>query len=225
MSLYIKISDYFNIKKITEGFFIALLSAGAIYLDWLGLVSYTVNTALGVATLYLLLLTDKRTWVWSGFFIGILWFWWIGISFKNYDMAWAIPIPIFVLGLIYMVIFFVTISMAEFIGRFMPFEQGHRHGSAPIWFDLGTKAVILLLLSYIHPFGFDWFKPELMFTNSYLGIEKWQFALVLISLTLTIYKKNSFTFLSFFLPTLMRVTFKSNQTSILFFSYTTPTPT
>ena len=189
LSLYIKISDYFTIKKITTGFLIALLSAGAIYLDWLGLVSYIINTALGLATLYLLLLSDKKTWVWTGFFIGILWFWWIGISFKNYDMAWAIPIPIFVLGLIYMVIFYFTITVAGIVGRVLNVKHGQPQGAVPTGFDLGTKVVILLVLSYIHPFGFDWFKPELMFTNSYLGIEKWQFALVLIALALTIYKK------------------------------------
>lgn len=189
MSLNIKISDYFTIKKITEGFFIALLSAGAMYLDWLGLVSYIINTALGLTMLYLLLLADKKTWVWTGFFIGILWFWWIGISFKNYEMAWAIPIPILVLGLIYMAIFYFTITVVGVMWRVLNVEYGQPRGAVPTGFDLGAKVLILLILSYIHPFGFDWFKPELMFTNSYLGIEKWQFALVLISLALTIYKK------------------------------------
>ena len=189
MSLYIKISEHFNIKKITEGFLIALLSAGAIYLDWFGLVNNLINTILGLATLYLLLLADKKTWIWTGFFIGVLWFWWIGISFKNYDMAWAIPIPIFILGLIYMAIFYVTITLVNFIERVLAIEHGQPQGVIPTWFDLMGKSIILLLLSYIHPFGFDWFKPELMFTNSYLGVEKWQFALVLLGLALTIYKK------------------------------------
>jgi len=189
LSLYIKISDYFTINKITTGFFIALLSAGAIYLDWLGLNSYIINTALGLAMLYLLLLADKKTWVWTGFFIGILWFWWIGISFKNYEMAWAIPIPIFILGLIYMFIFYITITIAGIVGRVLNVKYELPQGAVPTGFDLGAKVLILMILSYIHPFGFDWFKPELMFTNSYLGIEKWQFALVLLALALSIYKK------------------------------------
>ena len=199
MSLYIKISEHFNIKKITEGFLIALLSAGAIYLDWLGFNNYFINTILGLATLYFLLLVDKKTWTWTGFFIGILWFWWIGISFKNYDMAWATPIPIFILGLIYMSIFFFTISIAEFVGRFLPMEQRQRDYSSHKGFELGAKVLILLLLSYIHPFGFDWFKPELIFTNSYLGVEKWQFALILLSIAVTIYKKQLLYLLIIFL--------------------------
>ena len=192
MSLYIKISEHFNIKKITEGFLIALLSAGAIYLDWFGLVNNLINTILGLLTLYLLLLADKKTWIWTGFFIGVLWFWWIGISFKNYDMAWAIPIPILILGLIYMIIFYVAITFVNFIGSILSVEHGQPQGAVPTWFDLFGKVIILLLLSYVHPFGFDWFKPELMFTNSYLGVEKWQFALVLVGLAMTIYKKQLF---------------------------------
>ncbi len=43
----------------------------------------------------------------------------------------------------------------------------------------------LLVLSYIHPFGFDWFKPELMFQESYLGTQKWQFAVILLGVALT----------------------------------------
>jgi apolipoprotein N-acyltransferase len=46
------------------------------------------------------------------------------------------------------------------------------------------KATGLLVLSYLHPFGFDWFKPELMFTESYLGIGKWQFAIILAAVVL-----------------------------------------
>lgn len=55
--------------------------------------------------------------------------------------------------------------------------------------DLILKAFTLLTFSFIHPFGFDWYKPELLFTNTYIGIEKWQFALVLFSMVLAIYKK------------------------------------
>jgi apolipoprotein N-acyltransferase len=57
------------------------------------------------------------------------------------------------------------------------------------YLPLVLKALSLLVLSYVHPFGFDWYKPELLFTNSYIGIEKWQFALVLLAIVLTLYKK------------------------------------
>ena len=47
--------------------------------------------------------------------------------------------------------------------------------------------VILLSLSLIHPFGFNWFKPELLLTESYLGVQKWQFGLLLLTLIVYLY--------------------------------------
>ena len=158
--------------------FIALLSAGSLYLDWFGFVNYFVNTILGILTFYYLLQADKKVWFWFGFFMATLWFWWLSVSFKNYGFAWAIPIGVFISSLTYGIIFSIMAKLAEFLA--------HYHKLLNLLF----KAFALLVLSYIHPFGFDWYKPELVFTNSYVGIEKWQFALLLFSLLLSIYKKN-----------------------------------
>ncbi len=156
---------------------IALLSAGAIYLDWLGFVNYFVNTILGILTIYWLLQADKKVWFWSGFWIGVLWFWWISVSFKNYGFPWAIPIGVLLTAISYGFIFLFMAKISEFIERKTPINQ------------LFVKAFLLLIVSYLHPFAFDWFKPEIIFTNSYLGVQKWQFALVLLSISLTLYKK------------------------------------
>ena len=179
--MYIKISDYFTIKLITKGFFIALLSAGAMYLDWLGVVNYFVNTLLGVLTFYFLLKSCTKAWFWSGFFIATLWFWWVSISFANYGFAWAIPFGVVISSFVFGIIFLFMAKLSKFIAKFFPNQERIM--------ILSLNAISLLLLSYIHPFGFDWFKPELVFTNTYIGIEKWQFALVLFSLVLTLYKK------------------------------------
>lgn len=64
------------------------------------------------------------------------------------------------------------------------------HKITSIHIQLLLKSITLLLISYIHPFGFDWLKIELIFTNSYLGVFNWQFMLILITLSLfIIYKK------------------------------------
>jgi apolipoprotein N-acyltransferase len=52
------------------------------------------------------------------------------------------------------------------------------------------KALFLLGFSYFHPFSFDWLKPELIFIESYIGITKWQFFIVLLAISLAIWKKN-----------------------------------
>ncbi len=201
MSLYNKkFKAYFTTNNITRGFFIALLSAGAIYLDWFGFVSPIINTILGLLTLYLLLQADRKVWFWSGFFIGTLWFWWLSISFVNYGFAWAIPVGLLITSTTYGVIFLLFAYSAENAHKLarlkpsvpnMPSTSSESNSLDPNQklLTLIVKAIALLLLSYIHPFGFDWFKPELVFTNSYIGIQKWQFALVLISIILTLYKK------------------------------------
>ena len=176
MSLYNKkFKAYFTTNNITRGFLVALLSSVAMYLDWFGVVNSFVNTILGVLTFYILLDSNRKVWFWSGFFIGILWFWWLSISFVNYGFAWAIPIGLLITAAIYGVIFLLFAYIAERLPNTLS--------------TLIAKAIALLILSYIHPFGFDWFKPELVFTNSYIGIQKWQFALVLASIVLAIYKK------------------------------------
>ena len=182
MSLYIKISDYFTIKKITRGFFIALLSAGFLYLDWFGLVNYFVNTILALLSVFFLLQADKKVWFWFGFFMASLWFWWISMSFANYGFAWAIPIGVLITSLVFGFIFLFFAKVSEFISE----KLSTIHASL---FSMIIKAIALLLLSYIHPLGFDWYKPELIFTNSYIGIEKWQFAIVLSSIILTLHKR------------------------------------
>ncbi|NEW60197.1 apolipoprotein N-acyltransferase [Sulfurovum sp. bin170] len=180
----IKIIEYFTIKIITTGFVIAILSSGAMYLDWLGFVNHFVNTILGILMLYWLLQSDKKVWFWGGFWIGGLWFWWMSVSFFNYGFAWAIPLGVLFPSLVYGFVFWIIAKIAEIIGQKI---EGQTHGSAPT--VLVIKALALLALSYLHPLGFDWFKPELIFTNSYLGIEKWQFAIVLFAISMTIYKQ------------------------------------
>jgi apolipoprotein N-acyltransferase len=172
-----KISRYFTINNITVGFLIALLSSASIYLDWMGINYKIINTILALLAIYMWLISDKFVWVWSGFFIGILWFWWMGISFIHYQIPWAIPFVVIIVGFIYASLFYLLILVVYLLEKHLKIH------------NLIGKWLILLSLSYIHPLGFDWFKPELMLTNSYIGVEKWQFALILIAFSLFIYNK------------------------------------
>ena len=181
-----KNKHYFSTLDITKGFFIALLSSTFIYLEYLELSHPILATLFGIATLYLLLQENSKTWFTSGFFIGFFWFWWIFVSFEHYKMLWAIPIGLLVISLSYGIVFWLLAWISEKITSLFTL-----HSSL---FTLTLKAFGLLALSYIHPFGFDWFKPELMFVNSYLGIEKWQFFIILMAIILSIWK-NRFLYL------------------------------
>jgi apolipoprotein N-acyltransferase len=165
---------------------IAVLGSVFIYSAHFGLTAPAANTVLGILSLYLLMKSGTRVWFWSGFFIGLFWFWWIGLSFIHYHMIWAIPLAELGIALIYGGIFWLIAKTAFGTARLVQRNRNVAPQHKPSLSTLSIKALGLLILSYIHPFGFDWFKPELLFVESYLGIEKWQFALILASLCLTI---------------------------------------
>jgi len=176
-----KIRQYFSTLEIIRGFLVALLGSAFIYIEYLNHTTTLISTFLGVISLYILILSNKKTWLFSGFFIGIFWFWWVAVSFKYYNMIWAVPIVILLMGLLYAAIFWLIAYISE--------KASTLHRANIIPSTLILKAFALLILSYIHPFGFDWFKPELMFVNSYIGVEKWQFATLLTAIVLSGWKK------------------------------------
>ena len=175
-----KISKHITTFQLTRGFFAALLASAFLYLAWIGWSHPLPNTIAAILALYLLLSGDQKSWIVSGFFIGIFWFWWIMMSFRLYGFPWAIPIGIFFMGLLYAFLFWVAAVLSSVAEK--------RFHLPPIW----IKVLFLLVVSTIHPFGFDWFKPELMFVESYLGVEKWRFALILFAILLTISKQRLF---------------------------------
>ncbi len=138
-------------------------------------------SVLGLLSLYMLLASNTKIWFIFGAFTGLFWFWWISLSLKHYEMLWAIPIALLIIMLSYGVLF----GFISWISH-----------KLPTFFKLQTTLLPLLLqslgllaLSYVHPFGFDWFKPELIFVESYFGIQKVQFALILLALSLALWRK------------------------------------
>ena len=186
-------------RNVCIGFVIALLNSAFIYLNYWDLSHPLLTTLFGLTSLYLLLQEEQKTWFFAGFFIGLFWFWWIIMSFKHYEMLWAIPIGLILISLSYGILFWLIAFLAENLQHIIRRVRNHAPkqntnqmvNRCVITHPTGLtlKALGLLVLSYIHPFGFDWFKPELMFVESYLGIEKWQFAMVLIAIILAIWKK------------------------------------
>jgi apolipoprotein N-acyltransferase len=173
-----KIRHYFTTLEITRGLGIALLGSAFIYLNHWGFSHPLTHTIFALSSLFLLLQSHKVVWFWYGIFIGIFWFWWIALSLQHYGYAWGFPVGLFLISLGYGIIFWCIAWVAVKIEKF---------SSIP---SLFIKALALLGFSYFHPFGFDWLKPELMFLESYVGIEKWQFGLVLLAISLSIWKQN-----------------------------------
>jgi len=179
-----KIRRYFTTLEITRGLMVALLSSAFIYLnDWD--FSYPLlNTFIGLLSLYLLLESNAKTWFLTGAFIGFFWFWWIALSLIHYEMLWAVPLELIIIMLSYGFIFGSVAWISEKSFNLLPAPYS--------LLPLTLKSIGLLVLSYVHPFGFDWLKPELIFVESYLGIEKWQFSIILFAMTLSLWKKQFF---------------------------------
>jgi apolipoprotein N-acyltransferase len=95
------------------------------------------------------------------------------LSFRFYDIAWAIPIGTLLVLIMYGFIFWFF----SFISYFLASKT-----KLPVSI---FQAVFILLFSLVHPLNFDWFKPELIFAESYLGINKYQFAIVLAVIIIT----------------------------------------
>ena len=169
----------------------ALLGSVFIYLSHWGLTYPMLHTIVALASLFFLLDSDRLTWFWYRLFIGFFWFWWISLSLQHYGYAWGFPVGLVLVSLVYGVLFVLIAWMSDSITSLLSaylLSRGQTHGSAPT--SLLFKALGLLLLSYMHPFGFDWYKPELMFVHSYIGIEKWQFLLILLAMMLTLWRQN-----------------------------------
>ncbi len=93
---------------------------------------------------------DKRSIFFTGFFIGILWFYWISYSFIYYDLKFLIPIIVIVISLIYGLLFYLSAYFSNIL----------------------LRVLLLITLSFIEPFGFNWLKLDLPFINTYFNTYK-----------------------------------------------------
>ena len=188
-----KISKHFTTSALTAGLFIALMGSLWLYAAWAEWDLRIFTTFIGLLFLTLLLGAKRPIWFWAGFFIGLFWFWWIGVSFYDYHLAWLIPVAILGVALVYGIIFWGIAYLAEKIPHLITsFAQQNKpklltpHSSL---LTLMLRSLMLLSVSYLHPLGFDWFKPELIFVHSYFGVEKWQFALILAAIVIALWRK------------------------------------
>jgi len=152
-------------KTLSQGFGIALLFSFFIYAEHYNLSFKLLNTLTALTAFYFLLSAPRAQLFATGGFIGLLWFYWIGYSFEYYNVGWMAPFITLFFILLYS-LFFGLVSLSK----------------QPL-----IRAVILFLLSYIEPMDWNWLQMELPFIDSYLGVEKWQYALILLSLALIHY--------------------------------------
>ena len=160
---------HFSTFFIIKGFFIALSLSIFIYLDYFSLHVKILDTFFALLGFYGLLACNKKTLLWIGFFIGVFWFYWIGFGFQYYDLTYLIPLVVIGFGMIYGFFFWVISIFA---------------------ITLEARTLLVFLLVFFKPFGFNWFKPELILLNSYFPTDIYLFGLFLVLINLLIRAKN-----------------------------------
>lgn len=154
--------------------FTASMFSAFIYFEHFNFTCKLCDSLFAIIALASLLYSSKRVVLFSGFFIGLFWFYWIGYSFKYYGIGtWIEPIITLGFGLIYM-LFFGTLSLTK---------------------KVYIRAILLFALSYFEPFTFNWMKIELLFVDSYFGTSKLDLALILTALTLPGFFKSSYRYI------------------------------
>lgn len=162
----------FILGLITAFFFSAF-----IYLEEFGFTIKIINTIFGIFALTLFLYIPKRAVLVAGFSIGLLWFYWIGYSFKYQGVGYMTPLITFAFAIIYM-LFFGILALTK---------------------KVYIRAILLFALSFFEPFDWNWLQIELIFTDSYIGIHKYQLASVLLALSLVFYIKRPYKYASLIL--------------------------
>ncbi|MCW8895914.1 MAG: apolipoprotein N-acyltransferase [Sulfurimonas sp.] len=170
-----------KIKKLQEsqkpltidligGIITALLFSAFIYLEHFGITLKLLNTLFGIISLALLLYMSKRAVLIAGFFIGLLWFYWIGYSFEYNGVGYLTPVITLIFAFIYM-LFFGILALTN---------------------KVYIRAILLFALSFFEPADWNWMQIELVFVDSYIGVLKYQLIVVLIALSLPNYIKNKY---------------------------------
>ena len=152
--------DNSNKNFIIKGLITAILLSAFIYLSYFNIEYRLIDTIFGLLGIYFLLTIPRKAMFIAGFLSGVLWFYWMIISLKYYDLIYLAPVLLLAIGILYGFIFLL----------FTLYDK--------IYFRL----IAIFAFTFLGPFGFDWMKFELLFIDSYLGTSKEDFLLILVSL-------------------------------------------
>jgi len=154
------------------GVITAILFSIFIYLEYLGISVKFINTIFALLALGGFLYIPKKSILMAGFLIGPLWFYWVGYSFEYNGIGWVSPIVTLIFGFIYAA-FFGVMALTN---------------------KVYIRAILLFGLSFFEPMDWNWLQIELIFIESYIGVYKYQLAIVLTALALPKYINNKYKF-------------------------------
>lgn len=184
------IKQYFTLNNINQGFFYALLISNFIFLDFVqNIFLEFISPFIAFYGLYKLISSRKEVFFFTGFFVGILWFYWISFSLIYYDLKFLIPFEILFIAIVYGCIFLIC-GLNK---------------------NLFFRALMLYLISYIHPFGFDWLNLELILVNGIFQPNFRGFLMIMLAIIFLHFdKKMKFVSILFLISALQFSEFKPN---------------
>ncbi|MGB2553244.1 apolipoprotein N-acyltransferase [Campylobacter sp. MOP51] len=187
---------YFSTKIIRKAFFSAFLISNFIFLSLFDSeVLNFISPFLAILGFYLLFKFNRYEFFTTGFFVGILWFYWISFSLIYYNFGYLIPIEILFIGIVYGVMFFIAGIPTQ------------------IW----LKAVLLILISNLHPFNFNWLNFEAIFVVGIFKPNLYGLVFVFAAILSLFYIKTKLKFLAFITLLLFAVQYDDAKAKILLF--------
>ena len=172
----------FNTNLVINSLIIAFFLSTPIYLY-----SLSENFLIQLANFILIFIgfylffNKKFSFFFTGFFIGIFWFWWISLSFRYYNLSYLIPFVILIIGTGYGLIFWGLNK----IFNIFKFTIFHLPLSNYLW-----ALFIVFGFDYINPFTFDWLKPEVLIATTFLKPTKLILACFILIVILIKIEKN-----------------------------------
>lgn len=170
-------------KKLLIGFLLAVVFLIPVYgggffihqgFEKIGVV---FGSFFGLLSVGIYFFVPRQCRFWFGFFVGLGLFYWTGLSFRFSPMEFLIPFVMIFVGIVYGIIFYFSLFYRHFIWRFFT----------------------LMILSYIHPFGFDWLVVESFFSYSVFGVDKLSFFVLIAGVLALWYLRKYYKFIGIFL--------------------------
>lgn len=138
--------QYFNIYLLKESLIVSIFLSLPLYLIHFSIDFKILNTVIIIFSLFLFYKANIKSYPLIGFFTSIFWLWWISLSFRYYDLTYIIPFIIIGIGLFYGIIFWLFTFLRYKILIIFIFVFG---------------------LQYISPFGFNWFRYDVLLPHTY----------------------------------------------------------
>lgn len=148
-----------------------------------------INSIFVICSIYTFINIPRNERYLFGFFVGIFWFYWVGLSF------FYTPFPIFGIFAVIVVSFFYMII-------FLPI----------LFFENKLyRGISLALISYVALFNFEWFVPDSILAFSIFKVDKLSFLIIILIVVCISYKFfMKWRFISLF-GLLFAIDFNSNE--------------